>query len=247
MIDIQNPELLRYVRSELRPARVATIIGGTLFGTILLALIVSVIHEHQTMSRWQYWREVYSMVFIASTLVLMLWTLINSSQAVVSERTHRTFDFWRTTRLSPMTLAVGKLIGAPIGAWLQFATALPILVFAGLMGGYNVTATVGSMLVIGLFNLALGSLALCLSMRSQDPRRSTMLMLVLALFVLPNLSMRVSWFGDRDAAQRAWSAFNPTGVLAAWHDGYLLKVMLFGYAAPSVLLTVTLSLAVILW
>ena len=119
MIDIKNPELLRYVRSELRPARVATIIGGTLFGASLLALIFSINADHRFMSRVAYWREVYAAVFIASTVVLVLWTLLNSSQAIVGERTHRTFDFWRTTRLSPLTLATGKLFGAPIGAWLQ--------------------------------------------------------------------------------------------------------------------------------
>ena len=170
MINIKNPELLRYVRSELRLSRVATIVSGTVFGAGLLSLIVSVAYQHQSVDSSQYWREVYAAVFVASTLVLVLWTLINSSQAVVSERTHRTFDFWRTTRLSPMTLAIGKLIGAPIGAWLQFVVALPILVFAGLMGGYSVLATIGSMLVLALFNLALGSLALCLSMRARDPR-----------------------------------------------------------------------------
>ncbi len=170
MIDIKNPELLRYVRSELRPARVATIIGGTLFGAILLALIVSINADHRFISRVTYWREVYAAVFIASTVVLVLWTLLNSSQAIVGERTHRTFDFWRTTRLSPLTLATGKLFGAPIGAWLQYATALPILVITGLLGGYRMTTTIGSYLLLALFDVALGSVALCLSMRAQDAR-----------------------------------------------------------------------------
>ena len=203
---------MRYVRSELRLSRVATIVSGTVFGAGLLSLILSAAHEHQPVTRLQYWREVYAAIFVVSTLVLILWTLINSSQAVVSERTHRTFDFWRTTRLSPMTLAIGKLIGAPIGAWLQFAVALPILVFAGVMGGYSVLATVGSMLVLALFNLALGSLALCLSMRARDPRRSTMLTLLVAFFVIPNLGMRMSWF-EVAGPDSAWSAFNPIGGL----------------------------------
>ncbi len=246
MINVKNAELLRYMRSELRLSRVATIVSGTVFGAGLLSLILSAAHEHQPVTRLQYWREVYAAIFVVSTLVLILWTLINASQAVVSERTHRTFDFWRTTRLSPMTLAIGKLIGAPIGAWLQFAVALPILVFAGVMGGYSVITTVGSMLVLAMFNLALGSLALCLSMRARDPRRSTMLTLLLAVFVIPNLTMRMSWFAGR-GADSAWSAFNPFGGLAAWHEGHLLKVMLFGHAVSSLLVTVLLSVVVIGW
>jgi hypothetical protein len=246
MIKVKNAELLRYMRSELRLSRVATIVSGTVFGAGLLSLILSAAHEHQPVTRLQYWREVYAAIFVVSTLVLILWTLINASQAVVSERTHRTFDFWRTTRLSPMTLAIGKLIGAPIGAWLQFVVALPILVFAGVMGGYSVLTTVGSMLVIAMFNLALGSLALCLSMRARDPRRSSMLTLLLAFFLIPNLGIRARWI-DGGMAGNAWSAFNPMGGLAAWHEGYLLKVMLFGRAVPSVLVTILLSLAVIAW
>jgi hypothetical protein len=246
MIDIQNPELLRYVRSELRPARVATILGGTYLGAFLLALVVSAGNEQYHLNRVQYWRDVYSGVFIVSTIVLLLWTLINSSQAVVGERTHRTFDFWRTTRLSPMTLAVGKLTGAPIGAWLQYAAAVPILLFTGILGGYSTVATVGSLLVIALFNLALGSMALCLSMRAHDSRRSTMLTLVMALIVLPNLGMRMMPYGG-DSGVSAWSALSPAGGVLAWLDGVVLRVILFGHEVPSLLVTIALSLVVIGW
>ena len=247
MIDIKNPELLRYLRSELRPARVATIIGGTIFGAVVLALFISVTHEQQQLSRAAYCREVYSAVFIVSAIVLVLWTLLNSSQAIVSERTHRTFDFWRTTRLSPLTLAVGKLVGAPIGAWLQFAAALPILIFAGLLGGYRVTTTIGSVLVIALFNLALGSVALCLSMRAQDARRSTMLTFLIALVLVPNLSFGVGVFEGGARLPSAWSALNPAGGVAAWHEGYEASVMFFGQAVPSLLMSIVLSLLVIAW
>ena len=142
MIDIKNPELLRYVRSELRPARVAVIMGGTLGGALLLALFISANTAVSKLYTRAYWQDVYGAIFVASSMILVLWSLLNASQAVVSERTHRTFDFWRTTRLSPMTLAVGKLFGAPIGAWLQFATALPVAVVLGTLGGFRVTTII---------------------------------------------------------------------------------------------------------
>ena len=116
MISVNTPELLRYVRSELRPARVAVIMGGTLAGALLMALFISANTEASNLYTNRYWQDVYGAIFVASSIILVLWSLLNASQAVVSERTHRTFDFWRTTRLSPMTLAIGKLFGAPIGA-----------------------------------------------------------------------------------------------------------------------------------
>ncbi len=250
MIDIKNPELLRYVRSELRPARVATIIGGALFGSFLLAMVIYLKSSQNpfTPFDWRdYWRDVYSAIFVVSGIVLVLWTLLNTSQAVVGERTHRTFDFWRTTRLSPLTLAVGKLIGAPIGAWLQFAIVLPLLLFTGLLGGYRVTTIIGSFLVLALFNLALGSLALCFSMRAHDARRSTMLMLLIALSLLPNVSFGAGGSRDGMSLFSAWSALNPISGIGAWHNGYVLRVMLFGRSVPSLLLSVCLSLVVIAW
>jgi hypothetical protein len=244
MIDIKNPELLRYVRSELRPARVAAIMGGTLGGALLMALFISA-NTHTSHLTQSYWESVYGAIFTASSMILVLWSLLNASQAVVGERTHRTFDFWRTTRLSPMTLAVGKLFGAPIGAWLQFATVLPIALVLGAMGGFRLTVIVGSFFIVALCNVTLSSVALCLSMRAQDSRRATMLMLVVAAGLIPSLSsMRMS-YGAMGAS--AWSALNPVGALAGWHLNEIAKVLLFGRAVPSLLVTIVICAVVIAW
>ena len=248
MISVSNPELLRYLRSELRPARAAIIMGGTLAGALLMALFISANTLQENLYTQRYWQDVYGAILVASSIILVLWSLLNASQAVVSERTHRTFDFWRTTRLSPMTLAVGKLFGAPIGAWLQFATALPVAVVVGMLGGFRVTAIVGSFLILGLCNVTLSAVALCLSMRAQDQRRATMLMLVLVLILLPNLngaSMLV--LPGHSAALSAWSALSPIHGITAWHQGVGAKVTLFGQSVPSLLVTTVLDLVIIAW
>ena len=248
MIDIKNAELLRYVRSELRPARVVVIMGGTLGGALLLALFISAQTASPKLYTQAYWQDVYGAIVVASSMILLLWSLLNASQAVVSERTQRTFDFWRTTRLSPMTLAVGKLFGAPIGAWLQFATVLPVAVVLGALGGFSAITVIGSFLIVGLCNVTLSALALCLSMRAQDSRRATMLMLVLAAGLIPTLSsMRLAYGAGDSVALNAWSALNPTAALAGWHEGVVVKVLLFGRAVPSLLVTIALCVVVIAW
>jgi len=248
MIDIKNPELLRYVRSELRPARVAVIMGGTLGGALLLALFISANTAVSKLYTRAYWQDVYGAIFVASSMILVLWSLLNASQAVVSERTHRTFDFWRTTRLSPMTLAVGKLFGAPIGAWLQFATALPVAVVLGTLGGFRVTTIIGSFLVVGLCNVTLSALALCLSMRAQDSRRATMLMLMLAVGLIPTLaSLRLDYGPGSTTDLSAWTALDPIPALSGWHEGAILRLLLFAHAVPSLLVTIALCAVVIAW
>ena len=247
MIDIKNPELLRYVRSELRPARVAVIMGGTLGGALLMALFISANTASPKLYTRAYWQDVYGAIFVASSMILVLWSLLNASQAVVSERTQRTFDFWRTTRLSPRTLTIGKLFGAPIGAWLEFATALPVALVVGALGGFRVTTIIGSFLVVGLCNVTVSALALCLSMRAQDSRRATMLMLMLAVGLIPSLSSIQLAYGPNQIGRSAWSALNPIAALGAWHQGEIIKVLLFGHAVPSLLVTIALCVVVTAW
>jgi hypothetical protein len=245
MNPISNPEFLRYVRSELRPARIAVIVLLTLMGALLMALFVLQENGNQQIDP-DYWRNVYFAVFLATSIILVLWSLLNVSQSVVSERTHRTFDFWRTTRLSPLTLALGKLFGAPLGPWLLYATVLPVLLLTGLLAGFRLFAIVGAYLVVAVFNTALSAIALCGSARAQDARRATLFMLLGVIGVLPFVNVGASKHGLA-AGANAWSAINPGMAIGAWLGGSVLHVSLFGLVVPSLLVTVLLSLVTIAW
>ena len=240
-----NPELLRYVRSELRPARVAVIVLSTLLGALLMASFVFQQNGDHVVSA-DYWHNVCLALFTAASIILVLWSLLNVSQSVVSERTHRTFDFWRTTRLSSLTLAIGKLFGPALGPWLLYVTILPVLLLTGLLAGFRLSAVMGSYVVIALFNAALSAIALCGSARAQDARRATVFMLLAVIVLLPMLNVSV---GTHHGAigGNAWSALNPGAASIAWMEGTVLRVSLFGVSVPSLLVTVLLSLAVIGW
>ena len=240
-----NPELLRYVRSELRPARVGIIVLSTWAGALMMALFVYQQNGTQHVGP-EYWGSVFGAVFVAASIILVFWSLLNVSQSVVSERTHRTFDFWRTTRLSSVTLALGKLFGAPLSPWLLYASAFPVLLITGLVAHLSLSAIVGSYLVIALFNVALGAIALCGSARAQDSRRANLFMLVLVLGLLPTVSVS-SNASHHARIATAWSALSPAVGIAEWLQGTALRVSLFGMAVPSLLVTVVLLLAIIAW
>ncbi len=241
----RNPEFLRHVRSELRPARVAVIVLSTLGGALLMAMFVFQQNHAQEYGP-EYWASVFGAVFVASSMILVLWSLLNVSQSVVSERTHRTFDFWRTTRLSSLTLALGKLFGAPLSPWLLYATAFPVLLLTGLLGHYRFFAIVGSYLVVALFNVALSSIALCGSARAQDSRRANIFMLLAVIGLIATLNMGGHANHFRGASS-AWAALSPATGVAMWLQGTALRVSLFGMSVPSLLVTVALSLAIIAW
>ena len=244
MNSISNTEFLRYVRSELRPARVAVIMLSTLGGALLMAMFILQQNHAQDYGP-EYWGSVFGAIFVASSMILVLWSLLNVSQSVVSERTHRTFDFWRTTRLSSLTLALGKLFGAPLSPWLLYATAFPVLLLTGLLGHYRLSAIVGSYLIIALFNVALSAIALCGSARAQDSRRANIFMILAIIVVLMSVAGgNHAHFGGTGSA---WTSITPTAGVAEWLQGTMVRVSLFGMSVPSLLVTVLLSLAVIAW
>lgn len=62
--------------------------------------------------------------------LLPLWFVMTCSHAVAQERAFQTFDFWRTTLLSPHELIIGQLLGAPLRGMLAVAVTLPITMTA---------------------------------------------------------------------------------------------------------------------
>jgi hypothetical protein len=246
MAEIRNPELLRYLRSELRTSRLVVTLVGALAGALLMALFVLTNSDKSQLESAVYWRNVHAAILTASSMILVLWSLLNASQAIVSERTHRTFDFWRTTRLSPLTLAIGKLLGAPLLAWLQFATVLPVLLFTGLLAGYSLAVTLGSLLVIAVFNLALSAVALCASMRAPDARRANLMMLAILIGIFVSFAGGAPSGGYAPAAS-AWTALTPAPAIGLMLDARPGPVMLFDRIVPPLPVTLVLSLVVLAW
>ncbi len=169
MASLKNAELLRYVRSELRPARVLALISGVVVGAVILGLggFSGAREPSGSINQLSYWQFLHAAIFIVSSIVLALWTLISSAHALVGERTQRTFDFWRTTRLSAGTLLLGKLFGPSLGAWLQYAAALPLLLITGALAHFRLTTVLASYAIIALWTVAVDMLALCVSARAK--------------------------------------------------------------------------------
>lgn len=250
-MEVRNPEMLRYVRSELRPARVASLASGVVGGALFLALICYSSNRNSAghLYTLAFWQNLHGALFVATAAILIFWTLINSSQAVVGERTSRTFDFWRTTRLTPATLTFGKLFGPSLSAWLQYLGALPFLLITAAFAGFSITAVLASYLLLALFTIALDCVALCCSMRAHDGRRATLIVFLLLLPVFPNLFTlggRVT-FGAQGLLASAWGAIIPTPIIMGWYGGSNLHASLFNQAVPSWLVSVIFCALVIFW
>src|SRR5438270_1341132 len=118
-----NAEFIRHCRADLRAGRAAA-----------CAALVCVVCWLTGMSVWSgsgeqhknYYPNFYTAVLIMQGAVLVLWTFLACTQAVVKERDQKTYDFLRTTRLSSAELMIGKLFGAPVVGYFIFLCFMPV-------------------------------------------------------------------------------------------------------------------------
>ena len=143
---LSNPEWVRHRRALLRPATATAIVAVTL---MLCALTASIMNEH----------VMVGMVLLAHLVGLPIWVGFTCSKSITHERALETFDFWRTTRLTPYELILGQLCGVPLMGFLTAACTMPIAIMAVTLGINPVDFVLGYvMLLLLCATIGLGGL-----------------------------------------------------------------------------------------
>lgn len=100
-----NPELLRLARLELSPLRLAS-------APVMVVAVAGIwMIDDPTLATFN---GVLAGVIL---LVAIFWGARRAADAVASELRERTWDTQRTSGAAPRAMTLGKLFGAPLGAW----------------------------------------------------------------------------------------------------------------------------------
>lgn len=185
----RNPEFIRHVRAELRPARLGSAVAITY---IVIALIGMAVFNSRD-SAQNHYQAFYGIIAIIAPALLVLWCLSVGSQAVAGERELKTFDFLRTTRLSAAELLVGKLLGAPILAYVIYGCALTVIIPVGLAAGFSLGGILLTNLLSLCLALLLGLTGIWVSMLVEKMNRGAGVLLL--FFLWPFLAMGLSPHG----------------------------------------------------
>jgi hypothetical protein len=174
-----NPELVRHLRMELRPRRmwIAAVVS-VLVCSLMAWLFYDSHHGTDEIAR-EYWGEFYAMILIMQALLLCVGVLSACGNAIASERTHRTFDFLRTTRLTSSELLWGMVLGVPAMPYFIVACTLPFTVFSGLLAGYSLGAIMVTYAMLLILALVLSLFGLVFSMLTDKPRGGELIVLLL--------------------------------------------------------------------
>jgi len=202
----QNPEFVRHVRSELRRTRTLSVLAVVAVLWILIGLgawaghnaEIERIHRYsvdghptqaemdrmEQQSTVEFWRLYYRTLMMGQVGILTFWVLFACAQSVSGERERKTWDFQRTTRLSPGELLIGKLLGEPVLAYVIVLFCIPISVFSGLRGGVNFLPIIYSYTLIFSSALFVGLIGIWLSSMFESRSRGVGVLGALGLYAL---------------------------------------------------------------
>ena len=152
-----NPELLRNCRIQLRRGRMLAA------AAICAAVSLSFVAVHRFSSN-QDLRQLFGTIFLIQAAVLVMGGSIYCLQSVQREKDQNTFDFQRITRLLPLDLALGKILGAPALAWFGFLGLMPVALWAALGGSVDAFTLLQMYVILILGAATFHSFAVLVSM-----------------------------------------------------------------------------------
>lgn len=266
----RNPEFVRHVRAELRPARAVTVAMVVLFLCALIGLACwserqSIVANAEYSAqhydgKWtayaeklrqengqQTWVLLCKWLFGLQCGLVTFWSLFACAQSVSAERDRKTWDFQRATSLTPAEILIGKLLGEPVLAYFGMLCVLPVTLLAGLLGGlsfWSLLAAYGSLVTGALF---LGLVGLWLSTLVETRSRGLGMIAALGFYgvTMGTYGFASSWFPGLAALSPVTGLHK---VLSLDFDGHADMVpTLFGHSVPWFLLTLLLDCSFGTW
>lgn len=142
----RNPEFVRYVRAELRPARV---LSSAVLALVICSLVgLSAWGSTDRNATREFFKDFYLWVMGIQYVVLIFWCATACGHAIARERELKTYDFLRTTRLTAWELIVGKTLGVPILAYFTVGCSLPVSVLLGMPAGYSLGTLIATYVLL---------------------------------------------------------------------------------------------------
>lgn len=186
---LSNPELVRHLRMEMRPRRM--VIAAAVVGLLcLLALwgFYQGAEQERARGDFSYLNGLYATYLVIQSALLCLWCLSAASQMIAGERTNKTYDFLRTTRLTASELLFGMVAGVPVMAYFTTACSLPFSFAVGLAAGYSPLAILATYVMLLLISVVISLAGFTISMMTEKPRAGEILVLVF-FFIWPWITL----------------------------------------------------------
>ena len=192
-----TPELLRNGRSQLRQGRIVAVV--VICAAVSLSAVAYFFYSPNYTASGSAALDLVRTMLILQIMVLLIGGGIYCLQAVHREKELNTFDYQRITRLKPIELAVGKLLGAPAVAYLIVLCLMPITLVGAFIAQISIWTLLQIYLIVLLGSITYHALALLLSLLASKGSSAglTLFFLILVGMSSINFSEGGSVFGIR--------------------------------------------------
>jgi hypothetical protein len=160
---LSNPELIRNARIQLRPGRMTA--AAIICAVISITVWASIVHTNVDFEVADLHKAgaVFAFILYAQVAILLIGGGIYCLQSVHREKELNTFDYQRVTRLTSLELAVGKLFGAPIGAYFVALCLMPVALIGAVQARVPARIVVEAYFILFIGSIAYHALTLLVS------------------------------------------------------------------------------------
>ena len=172
----RNPEFVRHARAELRAPRA---ISAGLLALVICALVglASWAAEHEKLT--VFFKYFHGWLVGLQFTFAGFWAASTCGQAISRERELKTYDFLKTTRLTPAEIMIGKVAGVPILAYFIVACTLPVSLLTGFWAGYKPLTLFAVYVLLLAFVLFVSLLGLTFSMVLEKSASAVLALLII--------------------------------------------------------------------
>jgi hypothetical protein len=184
---LKNPELIRNLRIQMRPRRMVVAAAITAIVSLIILPALWPDSGPSTRSGW-------GMGYLASVLLFQSVTILVGGgiaclQSISREKEQNTFDYQRITRLSPLELAMGKLLGAPSMAYFIGLCLIPAALLALPKSGWSFGDLLDAWILLFFGAIAFHAFTVLMSMVLRRSLSTGAVLLFLFFAGVPGMSL----------------------------------------------------------
>ncbi len=237
------PEMVRNIRIQLRPRRILAVVLISFLGSV-----TAFVYYAYSPSRNP--RDLLSFLVNVAVTALAIGGGIYCLQSIHREVELNTFDYQRITRLTPLELVLGKLLGAPSLMYFIVLCLVPATLLAAYLSHLAVSTLFAVYIILLLGSITLHALALAIS--ALVGRGSSAGAIIFFLLLVQMLAVLE---GNRQGSL-ALQALSPYFVnqllpsLTRYQPGAALppgQDLLLGHAVPHILVLLVLYVTFTAW
>jgi hypothetical protein len=163
----KNPILYRELRPRVRPSKLlawAVAVGGFLALTLTyIILMVAKRHDDVLLVDWpRVWKEFAEKVMAVQVFCGFYVTLGLAANSITREKAGRTYDFLTTLPIGAADKAAALALGTNLYSVMILVATVPIVLAAGLAGGYALANLLWFFAMLGAYFLAAGMIGVAL-------------------------------------------------------------------------------------